>query len=899
MDDYFEVVAAMRAKYRKCVVFAEVGSFFEVYDRLPPDRSIALAACQELHLTITQRAGVFLAGVPAASLAKHRAFLLERGFTVVVVGQEKKGDELTRRVTHVASPGFDEESTSPVTAVAVLRAREAAVCRFDVHANALTLFDVRAEREHLHLVDELRAALADCGSCAELVLLLVDPAYADLEVCARFPRVAVQVQRVDEARHLHDRAWLAFSLRRAYPRLATLGDGILAKLELDDAPTDQLLALSEMTRVVAAHDERLLRALPVPERGGCEHLRLAPGTLSLLDVFDAPRSLADVLGAHVGTPMGKRALRARLSAPTSVAGVIVERLDELARVAAIGFEVHDFRPIHDLTRVATRVRRGRLQQAELGRLATSHEFARRVLARANEPVAALEAMLALCARYVDDQGEFVHVARDDDALVAAHAEAARAHADSLVALERLQGEVDGLLRAKHATTLQLKPVAALHTTQLRAKALARLDAARWRFVTHRDRAHFDDAATLQLLARHEATGATLEAAAASLYESVLAQLRAVYFDEHAEAVARRVGQLDMLHGVSVYCAAHRYVRPSVSEGAVGRLEATRLRHPVVERLVEEEGHSYVPNDVRLGEDRSLLLYGANSVGKSCLLRSVATCVLLAQCGFHVPASACALCPYRALAVHVGGRDDVFRAQSTFVREMDELRVLLRATRRDGPRVLFLADELGNSTEDESAVKLVASVLHTLHARGVSVLLATHMFALQTNPYVQRLHALRNVHMRVRFVDEQILFDRDLRDGLPDSVHYGAAIAARLLEEDGELVRVLRASHAAPAATRPLKRARYNRHARVADECAVCGWSPSPTERPIEFHHIEAQASAGGDGVLPSGKHVHDPSNLVALCDACHDCVHRDELTIRGWRETADGRLLDFERRHAS
>jgi DNA mismatch repair protein MutS len=83
--------------------------------------------------------------------------------------------------------------------------------------------------------------------------------------------------------------------------------------------------------------------------------------------------------------------------------------------------------------------------------------------------------------------------------------------------------------------------------------------------------------------------------------------------------------------------------------------------------------------------------------------------------------------------------------------------------------------------------------------------------------------------------------------------------------------------------------RYNANV-VVDACAVCG-----TNESLETHHIVPQASAKDKKISP-GAHMNHTSNLVPLCDACHDKHHKGLLEIKGWIATSAGRKLDYSLR---
>lgn len=100
-----------------------------------------------------------------------------------------------------------------------------------------------------------------------------------------------------------------------------------------------------------------------------------------------------------------------------------------------------------------------------------------------------------------------------------------------------------------------------------------------------------------------------------------------------------------------------------------------------------------PNDVLLGGARpgALLLTGANTSGKSTLLRAVGAATVCAQVGCYAPARAARLAPADALLVRAGAGDRILQGQSTFAVEMAEAALALALAT---PASLIVQDELG-------------------------------------------------------------------------------------------------------------------------------------------------------------------------------------------------------------
>jgi len=89
-------------------------------------------------------------------------------------------------------------------------------------------------------------------------------------------------------------------------------------------------------------------------------------------------------------------------------------------------------------------------------------------------------------------------------------------------------------------------------------------------------------------------------------------------------------------------------------------------------------------------------------GKSTLLRTACSLVILAQLGCCVPAASCRLTPVDRIMTRIGAADAIMEGKSTFAVEMEETALILnQATSRS----LVILDELGQ---------------HNTHTRGLTL-----------------------------------------------------------------------------------------------------------------------------------------------------------------------------------
>lgn len=236
-------------------------------------------------------------------------------------------------------------------------------------------------------------------------------------------------------------------------------------------------------------------------------------------------------------------------------------------------------------------------------------------------------------------------------------------------------------------------------------------------------------------------------------------------------VAAAVAELDVLACFAQLAAERNYVRPQFTEA--GEMVIARGRHPVIERLLEQRGERFVPNDLYLNEQshRILLITGPNMGGKSTYLRQVALIVLMAQMGCFVPAAEARLPLTDRIFTRIGASDNLARGRSTFLVEMSEVAAILNLAT---PRSLVLLDEVGRGTATFDGLSIAWAVIEHLAAQTrPRTLFATHYHEL--TELEQLLPGVRNVHVSVREAGSDIVFLRRVEPG-PADKSYGIEVA---------------------------------------------------------------------------------------------------------------------------
>ena len=284
----------------------------------------------------------------------------------------------------------------------------------------------------------------------------------------------------------------------------------------------------------------------------------------------------------------------------------------------------------------------------------------------------------------------------------------------------------------------------------------------------------------------------------SAEERVLEIERRLYM-EIREAIAREAGrlrrvaagiaQLDVLVNFARIAASRNYTRPEFTETSLGRkgkrgvLMIAGGRHPVIEKLLEERGERFVPNDLYLDDEAQFLLVitGPNMGGKSTYLRQAALISILAQMGSFVPAASAKLPLLDRVFTRIGASDNLARGRSTFLVEMSEVAAILNTATAAS---LVLLDEVGRGTATFDGLSIAWAVVEALHSGArPRTLFATHYHEL--TELEQLLPGVRNVHVSVQEAGNEIIFLRRVEAGSANK-SYGIEVA-RLAGLPGDVI----------------------------------------------------------------------------------------------------------------
>ena len=317
------------------------------------------------------------------------------------------------------------------------------------------------------------------------------------------------------------------------------------------------------------------------------------------------------------------------------------------------------------------------------------------------------------------------------------------------------------------------------------------------------------------------------------------------------------------------------------------IHAKNLRHPIIERIIDYE---YVPHDVKLdNEIKGNLIYGYNGVGKSSIMKAIGLNLIMAQCGLYVPADSFEYGIFDSLYTRISGNDNLFKGQSSFIIEMNELRTILK---KSTPKSLIIGDEICRGTEYLSANALVASAILKLVDSGAKFLFATHLHELAEMEEIKILNTIKFYHLSVEKHGDELIFNRNLIDGTGEQ-NYGITVAQYILDDKNfinkaiELKNSLLKKIGINTKLVSDKKSLYNKEIYM-DVCTICS-----SQDKLESHHINMQKDFISDingQINKNKKHIVKDSkaNLIVLCSKCHDNLHSGNFTISGLVKSSNG-----------
>lgn len=237
-----------------------------------------------------------------------------------------------------------------------------------------------------------------------------------------------------------------------------------------------------------------------------------------------------------------------------------------------------------------------------------------------------------------------------------------------------------------------------------------------------------------LIHDQSSSGATLYVEPMAIVE-MNNDLKTCYLEENAEierilrAFTYRIGaeagmirytfevitDLDVIFAKARYGNSLKAVKPIVTEEKV--LEIQTGRHPLI------AAEKVVPNDIRIGDDFTILLItGPNTGGKTVCLKLAGLITLMGMSGLFVPARYAKIPCFSKIYCDIGDEQSIEQNLSTFSSHMSNVVDIIENADADS---LVLLDELGSGTDPTEGALLALNITAYLKEHNVKAIITTH------------------------------------------------------------------------------------------------------------------------------------------------------------------------------
>ena len=775
---------SLKAETDADLLTMQCGDFYEFFG------DDAETVADELDLKVSQKSShgssYPMAGVPVDDLSPYVSALVERGYRVAVADQHETADGHAREITRVVTPGTHlatSDADAQYLAAVVRQEGDASGGAGADDTYGLAVADVTTGEFH---VTQLSGA--DAASDASTELYKFDPA----EILPG-PRLRNDTDFLDGVRERTDAAMTlhtaeAFAPGRARKRVRDqFGAETLESVGVAGQDAAIAAAGAILSYVADTGVGTLASMTRLQSYGAADQVALDATTQRNLELTrtmqgDRDGSLFAAID-HTVTAAGGRTLQQWLQRPRRDRAELDRRQACVAAFAEAALARDELRerrdPAYDLERLASKAVSGSADARDLRAVATTLALLESVSdlvastdRLAGSPVAAVldrvdaDAVAALAsdldAALVAEppgtvrQGGFFASGYDDalDEIIDQH-EAALDWIDALPEREKSKTGITHLSVDRNKTDgyyIQVGNSEADDVPDEYEQIKSLKNSTRF---------------TTDALQEREREILRLEERRHDLEYELFEELRQGVAN-HAELLqdaGRALAELDVLAALATHAVKNDWTRPELTDERA--LDVTAGRHPVVERTTE-----FVPNDVRLDDDRTFLIVtGPNMSGKSTYMRQNALIVLLAQIGSFVPVRSARVGLVDGIYTRVGALDELAQGRSTFMVEMQELSNILHSATDES---LVILDEVGRGTATYDGISIAWAATEYLHNHvGAKTLFATHYHELTT--LADHLDRVANVHVAADETDGEVTFLRTVRDG-PTDRSYGIHVA---------------------------------------------------------------------------------------------------------------------------
>lgn len=216
---------------------------------------------------------------------------------------------------------------------------------------------------------------------------------------------------------------------------------------------------------------------------------------------------------------------------------------------------------------------------------------------------------------------------------------------------------------------------------------------------------------------------TFEAEENAETERILAEFTSLIANYRQELTYNQeiLARLDVIFAKTEYSISIRSTVPEIDSDGIIRL--IKARHPFIDK------EKVVPVNISLGgENRILIISGANTGGKTVCMKTVGLLSAMAYCGFGVPCEeGSKIAFFDDIFSDIGDNQSIADSLSTF---SARIKNLIEITENLTDKSLILLDEPGSGTDPDEGVALALGIIEYIGSMKAEAIISTHFGAIK-------------------------------------------------------------------------------------------------------------------------------------------------------------------------
>ncbi len=178
-----------------------------------------------------------------------------------------------------------------------------------------------------------------------------------------------------------------------------------------------------------------------------------------------------------------------------------------------------------------------------------------------------------------------------------------------------------------------------------------------------------------------------------------------------------MAELDFQFAKGKYSQKTDGVPATISDNPKIKLQS--MKNPVLMRVCD----NVIENDFSADKNNfCTVITGANTGGKTVVLKTVGLSVLMAKAGFHIPCGKAEIYPFKKIYADIGDQQNIIQSLSTF---SSHIKNLTEMTKEADSSTLILIDEICSGTDPSEGAALAKAILKNITNKQAFSVITTH------------------------------------------------------------------------------------------------------------------------------------------------------------------------------